>query len=147
MSIYLKNIMPILEIVAGEAHDKSWVSNKKLTLGPNWIRSPDGIVSNLLSSSTEFKDSIHSGSISPSHMTQEWTSVDSRTTWRALEVSTPSVHSLVSISICPSSYPMRYRCIKWMYLTWVSYVPEFLAWLWDSLYSLWLFVQVCWEQI
>ena len=39
--------MPILEIVAGEAHDRSCDSNRKFTLGPNWIRSPEGIVSSL----------------------------------------------------------------------------------------------------
>lgn len=32
---YLRNIIPILEIVAGDAQLKSWVSNRKLTLGPN----------------------------------------------------------------------------------------------------------------
>ena len=39
--------MPILEMVAGEAHDRSCDSNRKLMLGPNWILSPEGIVSSL----------------------------------------------------------------------------------------------------
>lgn len=72
---YLRNIMPILDMVAGDAQLKSCVSNKKLTFGPNWILSPEGMVNSLLSSSTEFKDSIHSGSISPSHIIQDWISV------------------------------------------------------------------------
>ena len=71
---YLRNIMPILEIVAGEAQLRSWVSNRKLTLGPNWILSPEGMVSRRLSSSTEFSDSIHSGSISPSQIIHDWIS-------------------------------------------------------------------------
>jgi hypothetical protein len=45
--MYLRKIIPILEIVAGEAHDKSCDSNRKFTLGPNWILSPDGIVKSL----------------------------------------------------------------------------------------------------
>jgi len=66
--------MPILEMVAGEAQLRSWVSNRKLTLGPNCIRSPDGMVSSLLSSNTELRDSIHSGSMSPSQIIQDCTS-------------------------------------------------------------------------
>lgn len=46
-SSHLKKIIPILEMVAGEAHDRSCDSNRKLTFGPNWILSPDGIVSSL----------------------------------------------------------------------------------------------------
>ena len=52
---------------------------------------------------TEFKDSIHSGSISPSQMIQEETSNDSFTTFLAASVSTPSAHSRVSKSICPNN--------------------------------------------
>lgn len=72
---YLRKIMPIRDIVAGEAQLRSWVSKMKLTFEPNWILSPLGIVSNLLSSKTEFKDSIHSGSISPSQIIQEVISI------------------------------------------------------------------------
>lgn len=81
---YLRRIMPMREMVAGEAQLRSWVSNRKLTLGPNWILSPLGIVSKRLSSSTEFNDSIHSGSMSPSHMIHELTSERERMTsgWR-----------------------------------------------------------------
>lgn len=60
--------------MAGEAQLRSWVSKRKFTLGPNWIRSPEGIVNNRLSSRTEFSDSIHSGSMSPSHTIHDWTS-------------------------------------------------------------------------
>lgn len=74
--MYLRKIIPILEMVAGEAQLKSWVSNRKFTFGPNWILSPDGMVRSLLSSSTEFRDSIHSGSISPSQIIQDWISID-----------------------------------------------------------------------
>lgn len=73
--VYLRKIIPILDIVAGEAQLKSWVSNTKLTFGPNWILSPLGIVSSRLSSRTEFRDSIHSGSISPSQIIHELTSI------------------------------------------------------------------------
>ena len=71
----LKNTTPIREMVAGEAWLRSWVSKMKLTLGPNWMRSPDAIVSSRLSSRTELRASIHSGSMSPSQITQEVTSV------------------------------------------------------------------------
>lgn len=39
--------IPILDIVAGEACERSCVSNIKLMLFPNWIRHPDGKVSSL----------------------------------------------------------------------------------------------------
>ena len=71
----LRKIMPMREIVAGDAQLKSCVSNRKLTFGPNWILSPEGMVSSLLSSSTELSDSIHSGSMSPSHTIHDCTSV------------------------------------------------------------------------
>ena len=66
--------MPILEMVAGDAELRSCVSNRKLTLGPNWILSPEGMVRRRLSSSTELRDSTHSGSMSPSLTIQDWTS-------------------------------------------------------------------------
>ena len=75
---YLRKIIPILEIVAGEAQLRSCVSKRKLTLGPNWILSPDGMVRSRLSSSTELRDSIHSGSMSPSQIIQDWISVIDR---------------------------------------------------------------------
>lgn len=68
---YLRRIIPILDTVAGDACFNEWVSKIKLTLLPNCILQPDGNVNNLLSSRTEFNDSIHSGSISPSNMIQE----------------------------------------------------------------------------
>ena len=106
-SSYLRNIMPIREIVAGDAELKSCVSNRKFTLGPNCIRSPDGIVSKRLSSKTEFSDSIHSGSMSPSHMIHDCMFNGSRTTRRAALVRTPSDHSRVSMSICPKSWKWK----------------------------------------
>ena len=44
---HLRKIIPMREMVAGEAQERSWVSKRKLTLGPNWILSPDGMVSSL----------------------------------------------------------------------------------------------------
>lgn len=73
-------IMPIRETVAGEACCRLSVSKRKLTLVPNWMRSPEGIVSRRLSSSTEFSASIHSGSMSPSQTIQRCTEV-SLITW------------------------------------------------------------------
>ena len=66
--------MPIRETVAGDAYYKSDVSNMKFTLVPNEIRSPVGRVKRWLSSKTEFRDSIHSGSMSPSQIIQDCTS-------------------------------------------------------------------------
>lgn len=110
------------EIVAGEAQLRSCVSKTKLTFGPNWILSPDGIVSKRLSSRTELSDSIHSGSMSPSQMIQDCTSCGSLTTWRAAYVSTPSLHSRVSMSICPRSWINGNSCsiftIDLLYLLW-----------------------------
>ena len=80
----LKNIIPILDIVAGDAQERSCDSNRKLTLGPNCILSPEGMVNSRLSSSTLFSDSIHSGSMSPSQMIHDWTDVGSLTTCLAL---------------------------------------------------------------
>ena len=95
----------------------------KLTFGPNWMRSPLGIVSSRLSSSTEFSDSTHSGSISPSQITHERTSGGSRTTLRADAVSTPSNHSRVSISMWPRS------CSRGIDFGFITYVGIF----WPSL--------------
>ena len=103
MSSSERKIIPMRLTVAGEANRRSFVSKMKLTLGPNRIRSPLGIVRRRLSSSTEFSDSTHSGSISPSQIIQLRTSGGSLTTFRALAVSTPSNHSRVSRSICPRS--------------------------------------------
>jgi len=100
----LRNIIPIRETVAGDAQLRSCVSKTKLTFGPNWIRSPEGIVSSRLSSSTELSDSIHSGSMSPSQTIHDWMFCGSLTTCRAAYVNTPSLHSRVSMSIWPSSY-------------------------------------------
>ena len=62
------------ETVAGEAYYKSAVSKIKLTLFPKDILSPVGSVSKWLSSNTEFRLSIHSGSMSPSQIIQDCTS-------------------------------------------------------------------------
>mmetsp|Transcript_24478 Transcript_24478/g.85111 ORF Transcript_24478/g.85111 Transcript_24478/m.85111 type:complete len:290 (-) Transcript_24478:553-1422(-) len=111
-----RKIMPMREMVAGDAKRRSCVSKRKLTLAPKLMRSPLGIVSRWLSSSTELSDSIHSGSTSPSHTIQLRTSSGSRTTCRAAAVRTPSVHSRVSGSISPSS-----RC-RGMDLGFITYV-------------------------
>lgn len=63
----------------------------KFTLFPKEIRSPVGKVNKWLSSRTEFKDSIHSGSISPSQIIQDYTSYDSFTTSLAEYVNTPMI--------------------------------------------------------
>mmetsp|Transcript_18339 Transcript_18339/g.62371 ORF Transcript_18339/g.62371 Transcript_18339/m.62371 type:complete len:327 (-) Transcript_18339:5453-6433(-) len=94
-----RKIMPVREMVAGEANLRSSHSNTKLTLFANWMRSPEGRVSRRLSSSTELRASIHSGSTSPSQMIHECCSCGSFTTARAEAVSTPSNHSLVSMSM------------------------------------------------
>ncbi|CAF4645112.1 unnamed protein product, partial [Rotaria magnacalcarata] len=51
--------MPARETVAGEAVDKSSVSNNSVTCGGIDIRSPLANVKSLLSSINEFIDSIH----------------------------------------------------------------------------------------
>ena len=98
-----RNIIPIQDTVAGEAYLKLSVSNMKFTLSPNEIRSPLGSVNRWLSSSTEFKDSTHSGSISPSQMIQHLVSKGSFTIDHAEAVKTPSLNSLVSWSISPNN--------------------------------------------
>jgi hypothetical protein len=74
-----------------------------LILFPKEILSPVGSVSKWLSSNTEFKDSIHSGSISPSLIIQHNVSYGYFTTSLALDVNTPSVNSLVSLFILPNN--------------------------------------------
>ncbi len=54
------------------------------------MRSPVGKVNKWLSSKTEFSDSIHSGSISPSQMIHEWTFNGYLTTCLAAYVRTPN---------------------------------------------------------
>lgn len=97
------NIIPIREIVAGEANCKLSVSKMKLTLDPNDILSPVGKVRSLLSSKTEFNASIHSGSTSPSQMIQFKTFSLSFITYLADIVKTPSENSLVSLFIQPKN--------------------------------------------
>ena len=58
-----------------------------------------------------------SGSTSPSHMIQQEVSEGSLTTFLAASVSTPSVHSRVSMSICPRSLSL---CILFGFITWVT---------------------------
>ena len=59
----------------------------------------------LLSSSTELRDSIHSGSTSPSQMIQERCCSGSLATALAAAVRMPSDHSRVSASMCPAEHP------------------------------------------
>jgi len=92
-----------LETVAGLACVKWCVSKIKLTLDPNWIRSPFGSVRSLLSSRTELRDSIHLGSMSPSQMIQQRVSLSSLTTFLELAVITPFLNSRVSWSYSPRS--------------------------------------------
>jgi len=85
-----KKIIPNLLTVAGEAYFISCVSKMKLILFPKLILSPFGRVRRWLSSNTEFRDSTHSGSISPSLTIQQLVSKGSFTTSLALAVRTPS---------------------------------------------------------
>lgn len=72
ISSLLRYIIPILDTVAGEAYKSESVSKMKQVWLEKLIRSPVGSVSKWLSSSTLFKDSIHSGSMSPSKTIQLW---------------------------------------------------------------------------
>jgi len=62
----------------------------KFILLPKLILSPFGSVRRWLSSKTEFRDSTHSGSMSPSLTIQQLVSRGSFTTSLALAVKTPS---------------------------------------------------------
>ena len=66
MSVSLINSTPALETVAGVAFFRFDISNISLIEGVKNILSLLTNVRTLLSSMTVFKDSIHSGSISPS---------------------------------------------------------------------------------
>jgi len=66
----LNQTIPHLETVAKVAYLRVSTSNIILTLGGIANLSPFGNVSNLLSSSTEFRFSAHSGSTSPSNIIQ-----------------------------------------------------------------------------
>ena len=74
-----RKMMALRETVAGEANLSECVSKMKFTFGPNWMRSPEGMVSRWLSSRTELSDSIHSGSMSPSQTIHERCSTGSAT--------------------------------------------------------------------
>lgn len=63
-----KKIIPALETVAGDAAPKSWTSNNSLTYGVRATLSPLVWVRSLLSSSTEFIDSIQRVSTGPSRI-------------------------------------------------------------------------------
>ena len=76
----------------------------KLTLLPKDILSPVGSVNSLLSSNTLLSASIHSGSTSPSHMTQHRMSLDSLAAYLAAAVNTPLENSLVSWLRLPNNY-------------------------------------------
>ena len=64
----LMKIIPFLDTVAGEALSMLCTSNRILQFGAIGIRSPLANVRVLLSSSTEFKFSIHTASTGPSRM-------------------------------------------------------------------------------
>lgn len=95
------NIIPILEIVAGDANCKLSVSKMKLTLDPNAILYPVGSVKRWLSSRTLFNASIHSGSTSPSQIIQLNVDCYYLITYLADAVRTPSENYLVSLFIYP----------------------------------------------
>ena len=66
ISLSLIKRTPALETVAGVAYFKLEISNNNLIEGVKGNLSFDTKVNTLLSSITVFKDSIHSGSMSPS---------------------------------------------------------------------------------
>lgn len=103
MSSSFIKIIPILEIVAGDANCKLSVSNMKLTFDPNDILSPVGRVRRWLSSRTLFNASIHSGSTSPSQIIQLRVVLSYFITYRAEAVSTPSENSRVSLFMHPKN--------------------------------------------
>ncbi len=72
--------MPARETVAGEAVDKSSVSNNNVTCTDNDIRSPLANVNNLLSSINEFIDSIHEVSTGASKRINFLSSFSSKST-------------------------------------------------------------------
>ena len=75
ISVSLIKSTPALDTVAGVAFFKLETSNKSLISGVKTILSLETKVKTLLSSMTVFKDSIHSGSISPSsilHICFRW---------------------------------------------------------------------------
>lgn len=67
-----KNVMPIRDMVAGEALSTLSGSKHSLALAAITIRSPLANVSVLLSSSTEFRFSIHTASTGPSKTIQQY---------------------------------------------------------------------------
>lgn len=67
-----KNVMPILDIVAGDALSTLSGSKQSLAFAAITIRSPFARVSVLLSSKTEFKFSIHTASTGPSKTIQQY---------------------------------------------------------------------------
>mmetsp|Transcript_8689 Transcript_8689/g.12668 ORF Transcript_8689/g.12668 Transcript_8689/m.12668 type:complete len:259 (-) Transcript_8689:3404-4180(-) len=98
--------MPHRETVAWVAFSRLSTSNIILKLSGTTRRSPLGKVSSLLSSSTLFKFSAHSGSTSPSNIIQCLRSASPRSfdiIFLKILVNTPSVHS----KVVPSSDPYR----------------------------------------
>lgn len=69
-----KKVIPILDMVAGEALSTLSGSKQSLALGAMTIRSPFAKVSVLLSSKTEFKFSIQTASTGPSNTIQQYSS-------------------------------------------------------------------------
>jgi len=69
-----KKVIPILDMVAGEALSTLSGSKQSLALGAMTIRSPFAKVSVLLSSKTEFKFSIQTASTGPSNTSQQYSS-------------------------------------------------------------------------
>mmetsp|Transcript_5274 Transcript_5274/g.16962 ORF Transcript_5274/g.16962 Transcript_5274/m.16962 type:complete len:370 (-) Transcript_5274:222-1331(-) len=104
--------MPQRETVAGVACARSSTSKRMRTVGGRASRSPLGRVSTRLSSSSEFIDSTHTGSTSPSKMSQWRTGVVSSSAARSMmarsaAVKRPSVHSRVVASRTPKSSSLR----------------------------------------
>ena len=91
--------------MAGEATDKSATSNNKATLSGIEIRSPLIKVKILLSSITEFIDSIHKVSTGPSKTSHLLSPLSSAQTFLITDDKTPSVHSLVARSNSPYNSP------------------------------------------
>lgn len=100
--------------VAGEATRRSWVSKTKLIELVNGIRSPLISVRILLSSMTEFMDSIHIASMGPSNKIHFSAGRSSSEHCLKIVDKMPSFHSKVDKSYAPysSSNSIDFGCEK-----------------------------------
>ena len=122
----LRKSMPILDIVAGEAQERSWVSKTKLTLEPNWILSPLGMVRRWLSSKVACMQMTCTTQYKHTHTCVFKTACIH--TIPSLHLSHMYIQCTVPSAIHTLPFPLTKHRVEWLYPLWVNVPIAYDPW-------------------